>query len=80
MKKQISNLGKALNKVEQKSISGGFGANYFIGSICYTSQSRCNSAMASAISHGADPTQTRCESCTTEWGASGFMARIYATI
>ncbi|WP_299161215.1 hypothetical protein [uncultured Tenacibaculum sp.] len=79
MKKSILNLGKTLNKAEQKSISGGFGVN-FIGSICYTSQSRCNSAMASAISYGADPAQTRCESCTTEWGAPGFMVRIYATL
>ena len=32
MKKSILNLGKALNKVEQKQINGGFGFQYPIGS------------------------------------------------
>ena len=31
MKKQILNLGKALNKAEQKSINGGFGSSYCFG-------------------------------------------------
>ncbi|WP_299124050.1 hypothetical protein [uncultured Tenacibaculum sp.] len=78
MKKSILNLGQALNKAEQKSIAGG-GIN-FIGSSCYTSMSRCNSAMAAAISHGADPAQTRCEPCILHWGASGFEVRIYGTL
>ncbi|WP_299678619.1 hypothetical protein [uncultured Tenacibaculum sp.] len=76
MKKSILNIGKALNKAEQKNINGGFG-ELFIGSSCYTTQSRCNSAMAAAISNGANPSCTRCEPCTTFFGTSGFQVRIY---
>ena len=79
MKKSILKLGNVLNKKDQKSINGGFDSP-FIGSNCYTRRDRCNSAMAAAISHGADPATTRCVSCTTEWGASGFMVRIYGTL
>ncbi|WP_420552338.1 hypothetical protein [Tenacibaculum aiptasiae] len=78
MKKSIISLGKTLNKKEQKLINGG--GITFIGSSCYTSMSRCNSAMAAAISNGADPAQTSCEPCTLHWGGSGFEVRIYGTL
>lgn len=77
MKKSIANIGKSLNRTEQKSINGGLGS-HFIGSTCYTSQRRCNSAMASAIANGANPATTRCVACTTFFGTSGFEVRIYA--
>lgn len=76
MKKSILKFGKALDKKEQKTINGGFG-NPFIGSPCYLSQGRCNSAMSAAISNGANPTCTRCEPCTTFFGSSGFQVRIF---
>lgn len=79
MKKSILSIGRALNKSDLKSIKGGVGKP-FIGSSCYSSQSSCNSAMAAAISNGADPAQTRCVACTTFWGTPGFMVRIYGTL
>ncbi|MEO9571153.1 MAG: hypothetical protein ABJH82_12490 [Polaribacter sp.] len=41
MKKQILNIGKALNKAEQKSINGGIGGGPFFGENCDTSHD-CN--------------------------------------
>ncbi|PKH50667.1 hypothetical protein CXF68_08145 [Tenacibaculum sp. Bg11-29] len=35
MKKQILNLGKTLNRVEQKEINGGFGCTQFPISLCF---------------------------------------------
>ncbi len=78
MKKSILNIGHILNKAEQKTINGGINlGGPFLGSNCYTSQSRCNSAMAAAISNGANPATTRCVTCTTFFGSSGFEVRIY---
>ncbi|WP_442264474.1 hypothetical protein ACSIGC_08860 [Tenacibaculum sp. ZS6-P6] len=76
MKKSILNIGKKLNKTQQKKITGGFG-DLFIGSSCYTSLSRCNSAMSSAIANGANPACTKCEQCTTFFGTTGYQVRIY---
>ncbi|WP_095069138.1 hypothetical protein [Tenacibaculum jejuense] len=77
MKKSILNIGKALNKAEQRNINGGLRGDVFIGSGCFSTQRRCNSAVAAAISNGANPTCTRCVPCTTFFGTSGFEARIF---
>ncbi|TCI94210.1 hypothetical protein [Tenacibaculum sp. M341] len=77
MKKSILNLGKQLNKTEQKQINGGFG-NLLISSSCYSQIRFCNAAMSAAIGNGANPTCTRCEPCTSFFGDSdGFQVRIY---
>jgi len=73
-------MGKALNKVEQKKVNGGFSlipGPPFIGSSCYSTQRRCNSAWSAAIANGANPTCTRCVPCTTDFGTPGFEVRIY---
>lgn len=71
--KSLKNLGQTLSKSEQKTIHGGRDA--FIGSICYGTMSRCQAALASAISNGANPVTSGCVSCTTPWGTSGFMVQ-----
>lgn len=73
--KSLKKLGTTLSKKEQKEINGGLGGGPFLGSICYTTLSRCEDALASAIGFGADPNRSRCVPCTTSWGAPGFMVR-----
>jgi bacteriocin-like protein len=73
--KDFKSFTKILSKSELKSINGGFGG-LFIGSSCYTTMSRCNTALASAISNGANPATSSCESCTTFSGSQGYMVQI----
>lgn len=51
MKKSILSLGKSISKKEQQNINGGLTGSPFLGSRCYTSLGRCNSAMSSAINN-----------------------------
>ena len=73
--KSLKKLGTTLSKQEQKAVNGGFGDGPFLGSICYTTMSRCTAALMSAIGYGANPATSSCVPCTTSWGAPGFMVQ-----
>ena len=73
MKKSILNLGKELNKKEQKKINGGLSDGFPVISPCWHTLDFCKMILNSAGPNGPQP--VKCEPCETHNRLPGYRVR-----